>query len=232
MKRRFFLQSIFALFLITLICSCGAEVGGDDEEGSGLHDSFNYTSFPSGPWNLYSGSQDNWTISTSGTPTVKSAFLSVPTSTTSTQNSYFINDNYNKGVDCTVFAKMRILDAGTGTLGLLLRVTGLNGYYSLKYNVTDNQLVIHKYISSNHYSLATSPTLTGFTPASDHVYKFKISGTSPIVLTGSIDGFPSSLITYTDNGSQGGGVHLFGKPGFLFDAANSGYVTDFRVTEP
>jgi hypothetical protein len=224
-KTRFISHWIyFSLLLTVFLSGCG---GGPGTPSPVLHDSFDYSSFPAAPWIIFASTNgNNWSIDTSGGD--KKAYLHLVPAI-NTQTSYFINDNYNKAVGCSVSSRMKISSSPTGTLGLILRASASNVYYLLYYGVQDHQLYIIK-VNVGSVGLASS-TLTGFDPTDGyHTYKFSISGGTPATLTGYIDGIQK--VSATDDGSTYGAVLGAGKPGFAFSVTNTAYITDFDVWEP
>jgi hypothetical protein len=215
---------LFMPFIDSFLSGCGG--GSSTPPPETLHDSFNYSSFPTMPWSIFSYTNgDNWSINNTGGD--NAAYLLVPDS--NTQTSYFIYNNYNKAIDCSVSGRMKISNSPTGTLGLILRTSASNVYYALYYGVQDHRLYI---IKVNEGSVGLdSIVLSGFDPTDGyHTYKFSISGGASATLTGYIDGVQK--LSATDDGSTYGAVLGAGKPGFRFSVANTAYITDFNVWEP
>ena len=209
--RKIFKASVLAFMIAFTFSACGGSSG--DEAKPVLYDlfdSYNTTTFPAGetPWVGYARTTGIW-LDTNWLIGEDQVNLSAGTGLT--QNSAFINNNYNKtNVACSASARGSISssDLTTVQLGLILRATG-NGseHYAFVYYVdaTDPlapipMLAIQKVDAAGTITVLGSPVPmanylimnasgTPFNPSTSlHTYRFSVSGTATLTFTAFIDG--------------------------------------------
>jgi hypothetical protein len=257
--KKIFKASVLAFTLAFMLNACA---GSDDSIRPVLYEMFgNYTTttFPAGtPWSSYNRTSGTWTDanwSITNNNSDYGAFLYL----TGTQNSVFINPNYNKtDVNCSVSARMSINspDNSKVQLGVILRATGSGSeHYAFVYLVGAllvPTVEIQKVDAAGTTItvLGTAPiansSVTPFDPKVLHTYRFSVSGTTTLTFTASIDGVQQlpaitnadgTAVTpasdpITDDGITYGAVYHSGEPGFFVENANTAYVTRFFLWEP
>jgi hypothetical protein len=227
------------LFIFLVVAACGGS-GGDGGAAAALpfNDNFNSytTTFPAPPWSVYLGTNgSNWTTNSGGGDSW-TYYNPFPATT----ESALVYDNYISSADCTITARMQVIDPSNKVFGLFLRASGTGNSdaanYEAMFSITSG-IYIMKRVGLASYGLSgpPSPWPTGFDPGTQYNnYKFSISGsgTGTVTLTASIEGVPSSTVTCTDDGTSGGAILTTGKTGFDFNLVSEGFITNFQVTEP
>jgi len=139
MKR--ILVSLFLAFIVAFMLTACGTVDQAKPVLFELFDDYDYTSFPeSTPWSYYTrtAAPDIWITGTPNNWSIGGNQVILDMGAGTTQNSAFINNNYNSGASCTITANMTMSknNLPPGNLGLILRATGTGSqHYAFIYTV-------------------------------------------------------------------------------------------------